>query len=419
MKFDLTPIELRVLCTLMEKAETTPDQYPMSSGALTSACNQKTSRDPVSDYGESDVDAAILSLRERGVARSLRPSGSRGWKHRHCLDEVLPLTMAEQSVITVLGLRGAQSPGELKTRTARIHEFESNEDVEAILRALSLRDEPVVRNIGRESGQSQDRWEHLLTSEGLSPTQGTQRVMASEFATLHASGFFAMPNAWDYVSATTMAELGAKAIATSSVALAATLGKSDYGISRDDVARHVEQLASFVSIPLNVDGEQLFPNDPGGITKTVEMFSAAGAAGVSIEDFDPATNRVIDLDAASEAVAEAVEACQKNHLVLTARCEHYLYDNHNLDEVTARLARYAEIGADCVYAPGVVDEVEILHLVDEVAAPLNVLDMPGAPDAQTLESLGVRRASTGSSVFRKTHAAMVGYTNTFLGTDLS
>ena len=401
MRFDLTPAEVRVLCTLMEKAETTPDQYPMSSSALQNAANQKTSREPVTDYSETEIDATVLSLRERQVARSVRPTGSRGWKHRHCLDEVLTMTQPEQAVITVLGLRGPQSPGELKTRTNRIHEFESNEEVEQTLSDLAARHDPVVRNVGRESGQSQDRWEHCLSNEGTSPAQGTQRVMAAEFATLHESGFFAMPNAWDYLSATTMTRLGAKAIATSSAALAETLGKSDYEISREDIVSHIEELTSVIDVPLHVDGEQLFADEPGGIAKTVEMFAAAGAAGVSIEDFDPKTETIIDVAAATANVAEAVEACLTNHLVLTARCENFLYGITDLDNTISRLKAYADAGADCVYAPGVVDEVDILQLVEEVGVAVNVITMPGAPNTETLASLGVRGASTGSAVFRK------------------
>ena len=176
MRFDLSPTEIRVLCTLMEKAETTPDQYPMSSGALTNACNQKTSREPVTNFDEHDVDATVLALRERQVVRSVKPSGSRGWKHRHCLDEVLPMTLPEQALITVLGLRGAQSGGELKTRTARIHEFESNDEVEVVLRDLQARPVPVVANIGRETGQSQDRWVLCFGSEAQTPAQGLSLI---------------------------------------------------------------------------------------------------------------------------------------------------------------------------------------------------------------------------------------------------
>ncbi len=415
MKFDLSPAEIRVLCTLMEKAETTPDQYPLSGAALRTACNQKTSREPVTDYSEAEVDAVVLSLRERSLARSIRPSGSRGWKHRHCIDEVLPLTMAEQAVLTVLGLRGAQSSGELRQRTSRIHDFESNDDVEDTLAQLASRPEPVVRNVGRETGQSQDRWVHCLGDDAMSPTQGRQRVQASEFATLHEAGFFAMPNPWDRASAVTMESLGAKALATSSAALGSILGKTDYEISREELVSHVEDLVSHIGVPLNVDGEQLFADAPGGIAQTVSMLASVGAAGVSIEDFDPTTGQIVDLDTASRAVEAAVDACRTHHVVLTARCENYLYGHTSLDDTIARLQRYAELGAECVYAPGVVDSDEIGLIVEEVTAPVNVLALPEAPSTAALAELGVRRASTGSTIFNNVAKAMVDETRNFLG----
>ena len=132
MNFDLSPIELRVLCSLIEKESTTPDQYPLSTNALRTACNQKTSREPVTDYSEADVDAAVLSLRERSIVRSVRPQGSRGWKHRHVLEEELPVTPGERAVIAVLGLRGPQTSGELRQRTERINPFDEVEEVELL-----------------------------------------------------------------------------------------------------------------------------------------------------------------------------------------------------------------------------------------------------------------------------------------------
>lgn len=415
VKFDLSPIELRVLCSLIEKESTTPDQYPLSTNALKTACNQKTSRDPVTDYSEADVDAAVMSLRERSVARSVRPTGSRGWKHRHVIEEQLSITPAERAVIAVLGLRGPQTSGELRQRTERIHLFEQVEEVESVLSALAGRDEPMVENIGREPGQSQDRWRHCLGEQSLSPAQNSQRIASAEFAALHESGFFAMPNPWDLHSARTMEQLGAKALATSSAALASVLGKDDYDITRDDLVGHVEQLASSISVPLHVDGEQLFPNASGGIAQTVSMLAAAGAAGVSIEDYDPATERVVDVDAAVEAVRTAVEACDTHNLVLTARCENYLYGNTSLDQVVDRLRRYADVGAGCVYAPGVSDPGEIELLVSEVNAPLNVLISTAAQDVTILEALGVRRASSGSAIFNNVQKAMVSQIKAFMG----
>lgn len=161
----LTAEELRVLACLIEKSYTTPDQYPLSTNALTTACNQKTSRDPIVDYSTQLVDQTLQLLRDAGWARMIRTTGSRAFKHRQVVDEKLGLTTPQQAVLAVLALRGPQSPGELKARTERYHRFEDLEEVERVLAGLSSRDEPLTRNIGRASGQSQDRWVQLLGPE--------------------------------------------------------------------------------------------------------------------------------------------------------------------------------------------------------------------------------------------------------------
>ena len=170
----LTSSELRVLACLVEKSYTTPDQYPLSTNALTTACNQKTSRDPVVTYTAQHVDQTLQLLRDAGWVRMIRTTGSRAFKHRHVIDEKLELTTPQQAVLAVLALRGPQSPGELKTRTDRYHPFEDLESVERVLVDLSSRDAPLTRNVGREPGQSQDRWVQLLgPAEDLSPPSGT------------------------------------------------------------------------------------------------------------------------------------------------------------------------------------------------------------------------------------------------------
>ncbi len=160
---ELTPEEIRVLGVLIEKEATTPDQYPLSTNALTNACNQKSSRDPVVDYGQRTVANTMLLLRPAGLARTV--ISGRTEKHRHVLDEAWGLGPAALAVLGVLMLRGAQSPGEIRTRTERAYGFESLDAVEAVLHQLASGDQPHVRNLGRVSGQSQDRWTHLLATE--------------------------------------------------------------------------------------------------------------------------------------------------------------------------------------------------------------------------------------------------------------
>lgn len=160
---ELTPEEIRVLGVLIEKEATTPDQYPLSTNALTNACNQKTSRDPVVDYGQRTVADTMLLLRPAGLARTV--ISGRTEKHRHVLDEAWGLGPAALAVLGVLMLRGAQSPGELRTRTERAYGFENLDAVEAVLHQLASADQPYVRNLGRAPGQSQDRWTHLLGAD--------------------------------------------------------------------------------------------------------------------------------------------------------------------------------------------------------------------------------------------------------------
>ncbi len=165
--------EVRVLGCLVEKAHTTPEHYPLTTNSLLAACNQKTNRDPVVNYDERTVVEAMLSLRSAGLARTVTGSG-RTEKHRHVLDEALHLDDAQQAVFAVLLLRGAQTPGELRTRTERYVGFDSVSEVEAVLAALADRDDPLAANLGRGPGQSQDRWQPTVGVSELDspPDQG-------------------------------------------------------------------------------------------------------------------------------------------------------------------------------------------------------------------------------------------------------
>lgn len=157
---ELTAVQVRVLGSLMEKAATTPDAYPLSTNALVNACNQKTSREPVTSLSEREVSEAMLELRAEGLARTNH--GGRADKHRHVVGEALGLDDGEIAVLAVMMLRGPQSPGELRTRTERAHPFGDLDAVGDVLDGLAERDVPLVRDLGRGPGQSQNRWAHLL-----------------------------------------------------------------------------------------------------------------------------------------------------------------------------------------------------------------------------------------------------------------
>src|SRR5689334_17540648 len=173
--------------------------------------------------------------------------------------------------------------------------------------------------------------------------------LTDTFRTLHEHGCFVMPNPWDRGSARILQDLGFKALATTSAGFARSIGKDDQQVTRDELVTHVAELTGILDVPLNVDSERLFPDDPGGITETVRLLADAGAAGCSIEDFRPATRSIVPVDEASAAVAEAAAACAEHGLVLTARCENLLYAAGDLDDTVARLTAYREAGAEVVY----------------------------------------------------------------------
>lgn len=158
----LSDIELRVLGALMEKERTTPEGYPLSAQALLSACNQLTSRDPVTNYHLQDVLATVQRLQDKGLVAVVQTTGERVPKHRHRAAEALSVNASEAAVMAVLILRGPQTAGELRTRTERYQHFADPAAVENVLRRLEERQVPLVRNLGRGPGQSQDRWEHTL-----------------------------------------------------------------------------------------------------------------------------------------------------------------------------------------------------------------------------------------------------------------
>ncbi|MCM0618877.1 DUF480 domain-containing protein [Nocardioides bruguierae] len=163
---DLDEVSQRVLGALMEKQVTVPGSYPMTLNALRTACNQSSSREPVMDLDEQTVEATVRALKEQGLLRIVwADSGRRTLKYHQALDEVLGLAEDEKALLTVLLLRGPQSPGELRSRTERLHAFADREDVERTLEELAAREQPLVRRLDRRSGDRDHRWAHLLGPE--------------------------------------------------------------------------------------------------------------------------------------------------------------------------------------------------------------------------------------------------------------
>ena len=157
-------VEIRVLGCLIEKQRTTPDAYPLSLNSLRLACNQTTNRDPVVDYEERDIKAALDRMSHRGWTRFASGASSRALKYRHLLDEALGLSEAQLSVLTVLMLRGPQTLGELKQRTERLYRFESIAEVAQLLDGLSERE--IAVQLERRPGQKEERYNHLLGEGG-------------------------------------------------------------------------------------------------------------------------------------------------------------------------------------------------------------------------------------------------------------
>ncbi|UUW16362.1 YceH family protein [Serratia ureilytica] len=170
MKYELNAKEARVIGCLLEKQVTTPDQYPLSLNAITLACNQKTNREPVMDLSESEVQQLLDLLLRKHYLRTLSGFGNRVVKYeqRFCNSEFgqLKLSPAELAVIATLLLRGAQTPGELRTRTNRMHEFSDVSEVEQVLQQLATREDgPFVVRLAREPGKRESRFMHLFSGQ--------------------------------------------------------------------------------------------------------------------------------------------------------------------------------------------------------------------------------------------------------------
>jgi uncharacterized protein len=185
------PIEIRILGCLIEKQCTTPDAYPLTLNALRLACNQTTNRDPVVDYGETEIRTALERLGRRRWTRNASWSGSRAMKYKHLLDEALGLSEPQLAVLGVLMLRGAQTPGELKARCDRLHRFDSLANVEEVLESLLGRE--LAARLTRRPGQKEERYEQRLGGEGEAESEAAAGTPASPAAATTASPAAADP----------------------------------------------------------------------------------------------------------------------------------------------------------------------------------------------------------------------------------
>jgi 2-methylisocitrate lyase-like PEP mutase family enzyme len=227
----------------------------------------------------------------------------------------------------------------------------------------------------------------------------TQARKAELFLDLHRPGSpLLLPNPWDAGSAKLLTSLGFSALATTSSGYAATLGRADGAISRDEALIHAEQVVSATDLPVSADLENGFVHEPADVAETIGLAIESGLAGCSIEDFtgkddDP----IYDATLAAERIAAAVEAAHAGpvHLVLTARAENYLRGRADLADTIDRLQAFQEAGADVLYAPGLLALDDIRQVVTSVDRPVNVLALPGGPNVAELAEAGVSRISIG------------------------
>ncbi len=183
MKYSLSATEARVIGCMLEKQVTTPEQYPLSVNGVVTACNQKTNREPVLNLSESEVQNTLDLLVKRHYLRTVSGFGNRVMKYeqRFCNSEFgdLKLNSAEVALITTLLLRGAQTPGELRGRTSRMHEFADMAEVENTLERLAAREDgPFVARLPREPGKRESRYMHLFSGDAVIPAQDEEPISA-------------------------------------------------------------------------------------------------------------------------------------------------------------------------------------------------------------------------------------------------
>lgn len=227
----------------------------------------------------------------------------------------------------------------------------------------------------------------------------TQPQKAQAFLALHRPGEpLLLPNPWDAGSARVLASLSFAALATTSSGFAATYGREDGNLTRDEALTHAAAIVAATDLPVSADLEDCFATDPAGVAETVSLAVGTGLAGCSIEDYTRSDDDPIyDVGVAAERVAAAAAAAHSGSFVLTARAENYLYGREDLADTITRLQAYQQAGADVLYAPGLTRIEDISQVLRETDRPLNVLAMAGVPPVAELAAAGVSRISVGGA----------------------
>ncbi len=237
------------------------------------------------------------------------------------------------------------------------------------------------------------------SSSLVEPAERARR--AERFLALHRPGRpLLLPNPWDIGSARLLASLGFEALATTSSGFAATLGRLDGSVTRDQALGHAAAIAVATELPVSADLENGFADTPEGVAETAAGAVAVGLSGFSIEDFSGnEADPIYELRLAAERVAAAAQAAHagRAHVVLTARSENHLHGRDDLEDTIARLQAFQEAGADVLYAPGLTTADQIRRVISAVDRPVNVLARPGAPTIAQLAELGVSRVSVGGA----------------------
>lgn len=230
----------------------------------------------------------------------------------------------------------------------------------------------------------------------MTPTGPAARFLALH----HGDTPLLLANAWDVGSAKLFASLGFAALATTSSGAAASLGRLDGQLTRDETLAHAAQLVQATHLPVTADLENGFADDPAGVGKTFDLAAGIGLAGASIEDFTgDVLSPLCSIEHAADRVRAAAEASHRapTPLVLTGRAENFLHGRPDLADTIRRLQAYQEAGADVLYAPGLTRLTDIRSVVESVDRPVNVLAMAGTPEVSALGAIGVGRVSVGGA----------------------